>query len=556
MSTSPANVTRAAFATAALLLGPGWTPPRGEIRFRAGGLPPFVHTNGACGRRFLVETMGSGVALFDADRDGDPDLLLVDGAPLPCCPPSRPARDRFFENLGGGTFRDATERSGLGDTGYGMGVAVGDVEGDGDLDVYLTNFGPDRLYRNRGDGTFEDVTGRAGLGDPRWGSCAAFADVDSDGDLDLFFGNYLDFSIESHRDCTAANGVPVYCDPDAYGRVACALFANAGDGTFVDATVPSGIGAHPGKALGVAAADLDEDGDEDLYVANDGVENFLFRNDGRGVFAEEGLSAGVAYGENALAQAGMGVACGDADGDGRLDLFVTNLSGETNAYYRNLGDGTFVHRSQPAGLGAPSLLDTGFGAEFVDLDLDGDLDLLVANGHVLDNAESVNDALRSRQPHRLYRNDGGRFREATAGAIPPEAAEGFGRGLAVGDVDGDGRPDAVVSQCGEAPYLYLNSSTGVGGSVSLLLVGTRSARDPAGARLEARAGGRLLVRVLHGGGSYLSHSDRTVLLGLGGAREIESLTVRWPSGTVQRLGPIPAGSRLVVREAPSAGETR
>jgi enediyne biosynthesis protein E4 len=510
--------------------------------------------NGACGRRYLLETMGSGVALFDADGDGDLDLFFVDGARLPCCPPtSTPApRDRYFENLGGGAFRDATERSGLGDPGYGMGVAVGDVDGDGRPDVHVANFGPDRLFRNLGEGRFEDVTGPARVGDTRWGSSAAFGDFDRDGDLDLLVANYLDFTLATHRDCTAANGIPVYCDPDAYGRVGSVLYRNAGDGTFEDATEASGVGL-PGKALGVVFADLDLDGDGDLYVANDGIENFLFRNDGRGVFEEDGLVSGAALSDRGFAQAGMGVTAGDADGDGLPDLFVTNLSGETNAYYRNLGPGGFVHRSQAAGLGAPSLLDTGFGAEFADFDLDGDLDLLVANGHVLDNAERVSDVLRSRQPHRLYRNDGGIFREATAEAIPPEAAEGFGRGLAVGDFDGDGLPDAVVSHCGGAPFLYRNASGGGARGIQIRLVGTRSNRDGIGARVEARVGERLLVREVVGGGSYLSHSDRTILLGLGSAPEAREVTIRWPSGAFQRLGSLPAGGLLVLREAEGTG---
>ncbi|HKB17074.1 MAG TPA: CRTAC1 family protein, partial [Planctomycetota bacterium] len=398
-----------------------------------------------------------------------------------------------------------------------------------------------------GDGRFEDVTERARVGDPRWGSSAAFGDFDLDGDLDLFVANYLDFTIATHRDCTAANGIPVYCDPDAYGRVASVLYRNAGDGTFEDATEASGVGM-PGKGLGVVFSDLDLDGDGDLYVANDGVENFLFRNDGCGRFDEDGLVAGVAFSERGFAQAGMGVTAGDADGDGLPDLFVTNLSGETNAYYRNLGPGGFLHRSQAAGLGAPSLLDTGFGVEFADFDLDGDLDLLVVNGHVLDNAERVSDVLRSRQPHRLYRNDGGIFREATAEAIPREAAEGFGRGLAVGDLDGDGLPDAVISHCGGAPFLYRNVTGGGARGVTLRLAGTRSNRDAIGARVEARVGGRTLVREVVGGGSYLSHSDRTILLGLGSAPEASEVTVRWPSGAVQRIGPLPAGARVLLLE--------
>jgi len=548
---SPERRIGATHLLAALLVGFGGDPP---IRMEARRLDGFVHENGACGRRFLVETMGSGVALFDADGDGDLDLYLVNGAPLPCCAPGRGARpvDRFFENAGGGVFRDATERSGLGDPSYGMGVAVGDVEGDGDADLYVTNFGPNRLYRNRGDGVFQEATGAARVGDPGWGSSAAFADLDADGDLDLFVCNYLDFTIETHRDCTAANGIPVYCDPDAYGRVRNVLYRNGGDGTFADATELADV-ALPGKALGVLAADLDDDADVDLYVANDGVENFLFRNRGDGRFVEDALLAGVAFGETALGEAGMGVTGGDADGDGRLDLFVTNLSGELNAFYRNLGGGLFGYASHSAGLGHPSLLDTGFGAEFADFDLDGDLDLLVANGHVLDNAEAVSDVTRSRQRHRLFRNDGGTFREVDA--LPAEASEGFGRGLAVGDVDGDGRPGAVLTHCGEAPVLYRNASP-EGGAVTLRLAGARSNRDGLGARIEARLGGRRLVREVAGGGSYLSHSDRSVLLGLGRADRLDDVTVRWPSGRLDRLGSLLAGVRLVVSETGSSPSPR
>ncbi|MFQ5767915.1 MAG: FG-GAP repeat domain-containing protein, partial [Acidobacteriota bacterium] len=406
-------------------LAQGGTSGRQETRIRfldgtaASGLH-FRHFNGWSGRRYLVETMGSGVCVFDYDGDAVPDIYLVQGAPTPGSDRPDPIpTNTLYRNDGRAHFVDVTRRAGVGDPGQGMGCTAGDVDGDGDLDLYVVNFGPNVLYRNNGDGTFADATKQSGTGDPRWGSSAAFADIDTDGDLDLYVANYVDFSYAHNKFCgDARRNLQYYCSPKAYEAAVDVMYRNDGQGHFTDATRESGVyNDREAKGLGAIFGDVDGDGDQDLYVANDSTRNFLYRNDGKGHFRDLTLLSGVGYSEAGVPQAGMGVDLGDSDNDLDLDLVVTNLSNESNDLYSNLGSGIFTDRSFSSGLGSPGLLYVGFGVVWLDADSDGDLDLFIANGHILDNVSQLSDAMTYAQPNHLFENlGGGRFKEVGAAA--------------------------------------------------------------------------------------------------------------------------------------------
>ena len=495
----------------------------------------FEHVIGDSGERYMQECMGSGVALFDADGDGDLDLYLVNGAPLPGWPAAgRPVPTNvLYRNRGDGTFEDVTEKAGVGDRGYGMGVAVGDVDNDGDADLYVLNHGPNVLYLNRGNGTFEDATEKAGVGDPAWSSSAVFFDADADGDLDLFVVNYCDASVENHKWCgQEGREWRGYCTPQVYDALPDTYYRNEGGGRFVSAAREAGLVDVGGKGLGVVPFDYDNDGDVDLYVANDSTPNQLWRNDGTGHFQEVGLLAGVAYSEDGRSEAGMGTDAGDYDGDGHLDLVVTNMDYETNSLLRNSGR-VFEHAGYPAGVAAASLGAVGFGVNWLDVDNDGDLDLLVANGHIMDNIEMYNDALSYAQPNALFLNGPqARFREIGKAAGVGES--NVARGSAVGDLDGDGRLDLVISRNRGRPGLFLNRSR-AGHWLQVRAIGTASNRSGYGARITVEAGGRRQVREVRAARSYQSSSDSTVHIGLGTAGSVESLCVRWPSGRVEQF---------------------
>ncbi len=509
----------------------------------------FRHRHGGSGRKYMVETMGSGVCWFDADGDSRPDLYWVNGQPLPGDEGGGDYRSRLYRNRGDGTFEDVTERAGVGSPGYGMGCAAGDVDGDGDLDLYVTCFGPDRLYLNRGDGRFEDATSKWGLGDPRWSSSAAFADYDRDGDLDLYVCNYVDFTIETHKYCGERRpGYQAYCHPDEYGGVADTLYRNDG-GRFTDVTRAAGVHNPLGKGLGAVWGDYDSDGDPDLYVANDRTPNFLYRNNGDGTFGDVALLAGVAYGEDGQPQAGMGTDFGDYDGDGDLDIVVTNLDLENNNLYRNNGDGTFTDVALAAGVGGPSYLHVGFGAEFLDYDNDADLDLFVVNGHIIDNIALYRDHLTYPQLNLFMENDGaGRFVDRTAVLGADLGEKRVGRGLAVADYDRDGDLDLALSRCGQEGVLLRNERASERAWLQIDLRGTRSNRFGVGARVEVRAGGRTQIEEVRAGSSYLSQSDLRLHFGLGEAARAEQVRVLWPSGAVQTLGPLQAGRVHTLRE--------
>lgn len=511
----------------------------------------FRHDPGASGRRYIVEVFGGGVLAFDYDADELPDLFFVNGSPLPGAAGANGTRrgNALYRNLGDGTFLDVTERAGILGEGYGMGGAASDLDNDGDIDVLVTAFGEDQLYLNNGDGTFRSRGRESGVADGRWSSSAAFFELDGDGFLDLYVANYLDFTFETHRDCVSPTaGISAYCHPQEYGGVADSLYRNRGDGTFEDVSDAAGVaGLDDGRGLGVVALDFDDDGDSDLYVANDTTRNYLYRNDG-GRLTEVGVEAGVAYNEGGLAEAGMGVDASDVDRDGRLDLLVTNFDFENNTLYRNLGDGFFFDATSAFGLGAVSLTELGFGCDFLDLDNDGWQDLVVVNGHILDNIAAIQSNLSFAQPGQVFGNDAGRFRDLTAASGTAMARPRVGRGLASLDFDRDGDLDLAISSRGGAAELLRNDGGNANTFIGLRLVGVASSRDGVGARLTLELEGRPWVDELRAGSSYLAQNEMTLYLGLGSAPEARGLSLRWPSGRVEEIGILEAGRWYVVKE--------
>jgi hypothetical protein len=514
--------------------------------------PRFSHFNGRSGRRYIVEIMGSGVALLDYDGDGDLDVLLLDGAPIDGAPvPEERMGTRLFRNDGAGGFEDATAGSGLGDVGHAMGAAVGDVDADGDPDLLVTAYGRDALYRNEA-GRFRDVTEEAGVGDERWTTSAAFLDYDADGDLDLYVAGYVAFDPERFQPCLLRER-EIYCGPAGYPGIPDRLYENDGSGRFRDVSAATGVGAHSGKGLGVVAGDLDGDGDQDVYVANDGVANLLLVNQldaGAASFRDEGVALAAAFGLDGKAEGGMGTDAGDVDGDGDLELVCTNLDTQTTSLYRNDGSFGFLETSFTIGLGAATLPLVGFGVRFVDYDADGDLDLIETNGHIMDNVADIHQWGEFAQRLQLFENREGRFVEVCADCLPKLV----GRGLATGDLDGDGDEDAIVTSNDGAPLLLRNVAPRAGGVVGLRLEGAPpgSNRDAYGARVRWSVGGSVRVREVHAAGSYLSSSDPGLLLAAGDRRELE-VEIVWPSGRVESVT-LEAGAWHRVREGEGVRE--
>jgi enediyne biosynthesis protein E4 len=520
----------------------------------------FVHDNGARGDKYVIETVGAGSAFFDYDNDGDLDIYLVNGAEVPdssgdsmlaVSPAGEEPRNALYRNEGDGTFADVTVQSGSGDGGYGMGCAAGDIDNDGDLDLYLANFGPNVLYRNEGKGIFADVTAAAGVGDDLWGSSCAFADVDLDGYADLYVANYHDFSYSNHKLCAeGGSGLQLYCGPEAFNGVVDVLYRNQGDGTFRDITAAAGLESDQGKELGVIFGDVDWDGDPDLYLANDKTLNFLFLNDGDGHFTETGLLAGTAYNEDGDVEAGMGVDMADVDNDGWPDLFVTNFQWETNTFYRNMGDATFLDDTFSSGLGKGSIPYLSWGTRLIDLDNDGDRDVFIANGHLESDVEQYENTTFAQRNQVFLNNGGGFFTEFEPEAGSPLALRRVSRGAAFGDYDGDGAVDILVNNIGTTPTLMRNRGA-AGNWLQLHLVGTKSNAAALGARVELVSGDLKLIGEVRGGGSYLSHSDLRLHFGLGGHDQVERLVVRWPSGAVDQLEDLSVNRVLTVKEGGS-----
>jgi enediyne biosynthesis protein E4 len=498
----------------------------------------FRFFDGSRGRHDLPEIMGGGVALIDFDADGDLDIYLCNGGPIVPDPSKPDPPCRLYRNDGAWRFVDVTDRANAPGPSYAMGAAVGDFDDDGLDDLFVTGWRDQRLYRNAGGGRFEDVTDRAGLVSKLWSTSAAFADLDGDGDLDLYVANYLDYDPALAPFCAAPDGRRDYCGPEEFAAQPDRLYRNDGDGKFTDVSKLAGIDRPGGRGLGVVALDLVGDSRLDLFVANDGTPCWLFENKGGLTFEEVALTSGVALDGRGEALAGMGVAAGDVDDDGRVDLVVSNFVGRSTVGFRGLGGGAFSDASDAFGLVAATRPVLGFGVALADFDSDGRLDLIQANGHVLDRA-------RLGQPFAmrptLLRNAGGRLVDAAGTAGAWFARPILGRGVAVGDLDGDGRLDAVVNALA-APAALLRNVTPGGNSLSLDLVGRAPAASrPVGAKVRATIGGRSSLRALAGGGSYLAASDLRVHFGLGSAGRVDRLEITWPSGRVEAWRDLPAG---------------
>jgi len=514
--------------------GEPWFAERSE----ASGLV-FAYRSGHVERFLFPEIIGGGAALFDMDGDDDLDAYLVQGGSLDGQAAS--ATNRLFANQGDGTFVDVTEGSGSGDDGYGMGVATGDYDNDGDVDLYVTNLGANVLLRNDGGGRFDSVGREAGVADEGWGTSTTFLDYDEDGFLDLFVANYLNWSLSIEQDCYNTSGLLDYCLPTNYGAPAMdRLFRNRGDGTFEDVSIQAGLDAAFGNGMGVVASDFDLDGDVDLFVANDTMTNQLWMNDGAGGFVNEALLRGCALDENGMAKAGMGVAADDVDDDGDFDLLVVNMEGQTDSFFRNQ-NGLFSDHTGAAGLAASSRRFTRFGVGWIDFDNDGQLDLYQANGRVVQSAEPVVADSFAEINLLLRGQGGGTFTEVQPRGGTQPALIGTSRAVAFGDVNGDGGIDALVVNRDGPAYLLINTVPQRGNSSSLTLL-DRHGRVALGAYVTLRVGGRLVHREVRSGFGYCGASDPRLHLGLGAAAGIEEVTVRWPGGATELFGPLPAGA--------------
>jgi hypothetical protein len=510
----------------------------------------WVHDNGHSDMRHLPETCGGGGLFFDYDNDGWLDIYLVNSGPSDFFTPKTPLRNALYRNNHDGTFTDVTEKAGVacGKMGcFGMGAAAGDYDGDGWQDLYVTNYGRNVLFRNNGNGTFTDVTDKLGVATPNWSTCAVWFDYDNDAKLDLFVSSFVDYSSNGKIFCGDNRiGKRYYCVPRVFKPRSSFLFHNDGGGKFSDVSQVSGIASSQGKSFGVVATDVNNDGLQDLFVANDTLPNFLFVNKGKGKFEEEGLLAGVAYSDSGAPRSGMGVDATDYDGDGWQDLFVANIDQELFSLYQNQKDLTFVDK--PGEIGQATRLLSGWGLKFFDYDNDGDPDLILANGHPDDMVEIQSLKVKYKEPLLMFENVNGKYKDvsATSGAV---FSKDFpARGLSVGDYDNDGDLDVLIINNGEAPILLKNEGGNRNNWLGLQLVATKSNPGAVGAIITWEANGVKKTRLKTSGGSYLSSHDPREVLGVGQASKLTSVQIKWPSGQVDNLTDLPINKYVKVVE--------
>jgi len=513
----------------------------------------FVHNNAAFGKKYLPETMGPGVAFIDYDNDGWPDIFIVNGMDWPGHASKR-STPKLYHNNHDGTFTDVTHKAGLDVEMFGMGVAVGDYDNDGYDDIFVTALGQNRLFHNNGNGTFTDVTQKAGLLGPReFSTSAAWVDYDRDGKLDLVVANYVQWSLEGDLYCTLDGKSKSYCTPESYKGASVRLWHNRGDGTFEDVTQKAGLWDPTSKTLGIAILDYDNDGWPDLLFSNDTQPNKLYRNNGNGTFTEKAIVAGVAFSEDGVARAGMGVDAADYDRSGMASILITNFSNQMLSLYHNEGKGLFVDEAPRSEVGRNSLLTLGFGCFFFDYDLDGWPDILIANGHIDGDIQRVQPNVKYAMPPHIFRNLGkGNFQEVTKSLGAGFATPRVGRGAAYGDINNDGRLDLLLSTNGGPVYLFENDFTGSPGSsnksLRIKLIGTRSNRDGIGTVVKLTAGGESQSEMLRSGSSYLSASELVLTFGLAMHQQADSIELRWPSGQVDKLANVAAGQTITVTE--------
>jgi enediyne biosynthesis protein E4 len=513
----------------------------------------FRHDNASSAEKYLIETMGSGCGWIDYDQNGLLDLYLVNGAATRVYKPPQPMRGALYRNNGNGGFTDVTAKAGVGAEGlFGMGVAVGDYDNDGFPDLFVLGYGRCILYHNNGDGTFTDVTARAGVQNSGlWASSAAWFDYDNDGKLDLIIANYVDWSPERNFYCgDRGPGMRSYCHPDDFHGQPPTLYHNNGDGTFTDVSKSSGVGLKGGNGLGVVTFDYDNDGWQDIFIANDHMPNFLFHNNRDGTFREVGYQAGVAVSADGQFEAGMGTDAADTTGSGRLDLIVGHLDMQLARVYQNLGDQTFEDATLRSKLSYSTYHMSTFGARFMDYDNDGWRDLFLANGHVLDNIERYHADTKYAEPKMMFRNTGSGIFENVSDQLGSDfQLPRVSRGAAVGDFDNDGDLDILINNCGQTPQLLRNDGGNANHWLEILLIGTKSNRDGVGARVKVIAGDLVLYDQRKGGMSYQSAQDPRLHFGLGQGSNVDLIEILWPSGSTTKLANIKADQIIAVKEA-------
>jgi len=550
---SQSNLLRASVSPWWILLLLALTPVHAQqIHFRdvsAQAGIHFTHNNGAFGKKWLPETMGPGCAFIDYDNDGYPDILLINGTDWPTHHHAGPTTPKLYHNNHDGTFTDVTHKAGLDVPMFGLGVAVGDYDNDGFDDLFITALGQSRLFHNNGNGTFTDVTKAAGLmGPSEFSTSAAWVDYDRDGKLDLVVANYVQWSEQGDLYCTLDGAHKSYCTPESYKGTSLRLWHNLGGGKFEDATQKAGLGDPTSKSLGIAILDYNADGWPDILVANDTQPNKLYLNKKDGTFEEHGVPSGIAFSEDGVARAGMGVDAADYDRSGRPSVIISNFANQMVSLYHNEGSGLFVDEAPQSEVGRATLVTLGFGCFFFDYDNDGWPDIFVADGHIEDQIEHVQKRVSYAEPSHLFRNlGGGKFQEVTGQMGAPFAAPRVARGAAYADIDNDGFLDVLVTTNAGPPFLFHNEG-GTNHSLRLKLVGNKSNRDGIGAVAQVMSGNDKQVKMLRSGSSYLSQSELVLTFGLGTQTKADTVEIQWPSGQVDKLSNLNAGQTVTVEE--------